>query len=294
MESQINPETAPNPSLGRASQAEPKAARPFVKWAGGKGRLLQSLLQRVPEKFGTYFEPFLGGGALFFALQPKKAVLSDMNTELITTFTVVRDDVESLIEHLRTHKPNRRHFQKVREQDRRADFWTFPAVERASRFIFLNKTCFNGLCRVNSDGQFNVPYGMYKNPKILDEVNLRACSKALQKVTLSIEPYLNVLQKAAKGDFIYFDPPYVPLTVTSSFVSYSEDGFSMTNQQELAQLLYALDKKGVQFMLTNSNTPASHELYREFQIDLVDSPRSVSADGSKRGPVKDVLVRNYR
>jgi len=267
--------------------------RPFLKWVGGKARMLGELKSRLPEKFNNYFEPFCGGAALFFSLSPEKATLSDANQELILTYRVVRDNLEALIESLKGHKNNRRYFYKIRELDRRGDFWTFPEVERASRYIFLNKTCFNGLCRVNSDSQFNVPYGMYKNPKILDEANLKACSQQLQGTELKAGSFSQTLLECKKGDFVYLDPPYIPLSLTSSFVSYSAEGFDYRMQVTLRDTCQELDKKGVLFMLTNSDTALRRELYREFEIQSVASPRSVSADGSKRKAAQDVIVRNY-
>jgi DNA adenine methylase len=269
------------------------AARPFLKWVGGKGRLLTDLLSRVPKKYGTYFEPFLGGGALFFSLRPSAAEISDLNPELINAYQVVRDFPSELIRSLSIHKNTKRYFYKLRALDRRGDFWTFPPVERASRFIFLNKTCFNGLCRVNSEGQFNVPFGMYKNPTIVDETNLLACCSALQGANLSVAGYDRVIERARPGDFVYFDPPYVPLSATSSFTAYAESGFTLQNQVELAETCKELDRRGVQFMLTNSDTELVENLYREFAIERINSPRSVSADGERRKAVKDIVVRNY-
>jgi len=269
-------------------------AKPFIKWVGGKGRLLASLASKVPASYGKYYEPFVGGGALFFSLAPKDAEISDINPELINLYQVVKDSTDKLIKDLARHKNTRRYFYKIRALDRRPDYWTFTDVERASRFIYLNKTCFNGLHRVNSEGQFNVPFGMYKNPNILDERNLSACRDALQGTKISLGSYSEVLSSAKKGDFVYFDPPYVPLSATSSFTSYSLDGFSMKNQKELADYCRDLDKRGVLFMLTNSDCEAVEELYQGFNLERIDSPRSVSADGSKRKTIKDILVRNYR
>lgn len=269
------------------------APRPFLKWVGGKSRMLQELKSRLPAKFNRYYESFCGGAALFFSLAPERATLSDANEELIITYTVVRDQVDELIESLRGYRNNRKFFYKIRELDRRGDFWTFPAVERASRYIYLNKTCFNGLCRVNSDGQFNVPYGMYKNPKILDEDNLRACSELLKETELTVGSFSKTLLECKKGDFVYLDPPYIPLSLTSSFVSYSADGFDYKMQVALRDACRVLDKKGVCFMLTNSDTPLTRDLYEEFKVESVASPRSISADGTKRKTAKDVIVRNY-
>lgn len=279
--------------LSGAIAARVEPPRPFLKWAGGKGRLLPDLISRAPSSFERYFEPFMGGAALFFALQPENSELSDVNRELVNAFQVVKDDPNSLIQELSRHLNNRRYFYKIRKLDRRTDFWTYSPVERAARFIYLNKTCFNGLCRVNSEGQFNVPYGMYKNPKIVDEENLLACSAALASTKIIERPYEAILDHAKAGDFVYFDPPYIPLTETASFTSYASDGFTLSDQQRLAEFCGELNQKGVLFMLTNSDTPLAEELYRSFFVEKINSPRSVSADGTKRKAVKDIVVRNY-
>lgn len=290
MEQAIPYQSNPLPSASDRLVIPP---RPFLKWVGGKSRMLGELKSRLPVKFNRYYESFCGGAALFFSIAPEQATLSDANEELILTYKVVRDQVDELIESLRGRKNNRRDFYKVRALDRRGDFWTYPPVERASRYIFLNKTCFNGLCRVNSDGQFNVPYGMYKNPKILDEENLRACSDLLKGKELTVGSFSKTLSECKKGDLVYLDPPYIPLSLTSSFVSYSADGFDFSMQVALRDRCRELDKQGVMFMLTNSDTPLTRDLYKEFEVESVASPRSISADGGKRKAVQDVIVRNY-
>lgn len=272
------------------AHGEPK---PFLKWAGGKRSVLPELLKRTPPKFGKYFEPFVGGGALFFALQPENAVLSDINSELINCFVVVRDKVEDLITHLATHKSGKRYYYQVRALDRRTDYWLLSPIEKASRFIYLNKTCFNGLCRVNSAGCFNVPYGDYKNPKICDADNLRDCSAALRSVQLQVQSFDQIEQLSSKGDFVYFDPPYAPLSATASFTSYAKEGFSPREQEQLAEMCRALDRKGVKFMLSNSAVPSVRKLYEGFHLEVIPTLRTISARHSSRGQVEDLVVRNY-
>ncbi|MCC6953358.1 MAG: DNA adenine methylase [Deltaproteobacteria bacterium] len=267
--------------------------RPFLKWAGGKTGLLEELQKRTPQSYGTYFEPFLGGGAFFFSLLPTNAVLSDIGGELVNCFLTVRNNVEELITELQTHKHTKKHFYNLRQLDRRADYWLRTPVEKASRFIFLNKTCFNGLYRVNSRGEFNVPFGSYKNPKIFDADNLRACSRALNRAQISKRSFEAVLDNATSGDFVYFDPPYVPLNETSNFTSYAEDGFSLERQAKLADVCAELDRKGVKFMLSNSHTEFVLEAYRKFRVDTVYASRAINSVAANRGKVAEVVVTNY-
>lgn len=267
--------------------------RPFLKWVGGKSQLLSELLVRTPKNFGHYFEPFFGGGAFFFRLSPNKSYLSDINPELINTYHVVRDQCEDLIESLGQHRYERNYFYRIREADRAANFSSWSEVERAARFIYLNKTCFNGLYRVNSKGQFNVPFGRYKNPKIFDSDQLRRCSRALQNVNIATQSFEAAIARVRRGDFVYFDPPYVPLSVSSSFTSYSKDKFDMTMQILLRDCCVALHKRGAFFLLSNSSAPAVYGLYRDFKIEEIGATRSINSVGNKRGKVKELLIRNY-
>ncbi len=267
--------------------------KPFLKWAGGKTQLLPQLLSRVPTSFGRYYEPFLGGGALLHALQPRSAFVSDINHDLVNCYEVVRDEVERLIVSLRNHRYESEHFYRIRNSDRSATFARWSKVRRASRFIFLNKTCFNGLYRVNSKGHFNVPFGRYDNPTILDTKNLRACSEMLSGVSIQQASFLEFERKAKRGDFVYFDPPYVPLSATSSFTSYSADGFGSEMQRELFRLCTRLDRRGVKFMLSNSSAPLVSELYRRFRIERVPASRAINSKSSERGKVMELIVRNY-
>lgn len=270
-----------------------EAVRPFLKWAGGKKRLLPELLKRVPEGFDRYVEPFLGGGALFFALQPEKALLSDINAEIVNAFQVVRDDVEALIADLSKHRYGEKYYYKIRNADRGADFWTYSEVEKASRVIYLNKTCYNGLYRVNSRGEFNVPFGDYDKPSIVDEENLRRCSRVLQFAELKCQNFLEMEDSFKAGDFVYFDPPYVPLSKTANFTAYSAGGFSTQQQHELALLCEQLHHRGVKFLLSNSCSELVAELYSGFKIETIHSSRAINSKADSRGKVPEFLVRNY-
>lgn len=266
--------------------------RPFVKWVGGKRQLLGILHAAAPADFGRYFEPFIGGGAFLFSQLPDTATISDANPELINCYQMVRDDVEGLIRSLQTHKNEEAHFYAVRAKD----LSKMSPVQRASRFIYLNKTCFNGLYRENLKGQFNAPFGRYPNPKIVDKENLRAISEYLQTfdVEINCSGYQDVLNKAQAGDFVYFDPPYAPMTKTASFAGYVKGGFGLQQQADLAKVFAQLTKKGVLVMLSNSNTPIIHELYEGFNIEVIHAARSINCKGGKRGKeANEVLVTNY-
>lgn len=279
-------------SLAEKNEAQIQC-RPFVKWAGGKTQLLSELLKRIPLKFNRYFEPFVGGGALFFAIQPKDAYLSDISAELINTYCVVRDEVGELIEELSLHHYNREYYYKVRNVDRNGHYATWNSVRKAARLIFLNKTCFNGLYRVNAKGHFNVPFGRYVNPTICDVDNLRACSMALKGTEILQEPFNNIVSKAGKGDFVYFDPPYMPLSNTANFTAYSSRGFGIDSQTVLRDVCEELDKKGVKFMLSNSSAPAVLGLYNGYNIISVAAGRAINSKGEKRGKVTELIVTNY-
>jgi DNA adenine methylase len=261
--------------------------RPFVKWAGGKRQLMHELLPEVPAQRGTYHEPFIGGGALFFKLQPQRAVLTDMNLRLVRTYRAVRDDVQALIAALE-QCPNDKDFflqMRARDIDKASD------VEVATWFIFLNKTGFNGLYRVNQKGGFNVPFASYKNPRICDKDNLLATSKALQGVEILNTDFRSVAQRAEAGDFVYFDPPYVPVSTTASFTSYTRDGFSMVDQAALRDIALGLKQRDVSVLLSNSSVPEVHELYSEgFVVRVVQASRAINSNAKKRGKVAEVLI----
>jgi len=266
--------------------------RPFIKWVGGKTQLLRELARRIPNDVNRYYEPFLGGGALFFYLQPKAAVLTDINADLITLYTVIRDDVEALIDDMGQHVYEKDYYYRLRSADRTVDYQTWTAVQRASRLIYLNKTCYNGLYRVNSKGQFNVPFGRYTNPTILDAGNLRACHRALQGIEIKQADFRNVKAVAQPGDFVYFDPPYAPLSATANFTGYTKDGFDGDMQYALRDLCRELDRKGVRFMMSNSSAPLVLDLYAEFSPDLVYATRLINSKAGRRGKIPEVLVTN--
>jgi DNA adenine methylase len=273
--------------------------KPFVKWVGGKRQLL-SQFRRLnlypPEKFnvatGSYFEPFVGGGAVFFDLLPEKGFLSDMNKELVTTYNVIKNDVEKLIVSLKKHKTDKEYFLEIRAQDPNS----LTDLDVASRFIYLNRTCFNGLYRVNSKGGFNVPFGKYQNPLICDEDNLKKVSKALKGIDIKHQDYKEVLKKAKKGDFIYFDPPYYPVSKTASFTSYTKEAFLDKEQLELRDTFLELGKRGCFVMLSNSDTPFINKIYsghKGVRINKVEAGRAINSKGSGRGKITEVLITNY-
>lgn len=275
--------------------------KPFVKWVGGKRQLLkqfQDMKLYPPEAFdpknNSYFEPFVGGGAVFFDLLPERAFLSDMNFDLVTTYNVIKNDVESLIVSLKNHIYSKEYFLNVRSQ-KVSDLST---LEIASRFIYLNRTCFNGMYRVNSKGEFNVPFGKYDNPLICDEVNLRKVSKALQTIDIKHHDYKEAVKEAKKGDFVYFDPPYHPMSVTASFTSYTKESFGEKEQVELRDIFLELHKKGCFVMLSNSNADFINKIYSELEsegvkVHKVEAGRAINSNAKGRGKVKEVLVTNY-
>lgn len=266
---------------------------PIVKWVGGKRQLMFELLENIPKSYNRYFEPFIGGGALFFELKPNNAYISDMNEELINLYQVVRDNVEELIKDLQKHDISKEYFMQIRNIDRTKKYQNWSDVKKASRFIYLNRTCFNGMYRVNSKGEFNVPFGNYKNPRIIDENNLINCSNLLQKTEIKNADFSKILNYIQEGDFVYFDPPYVPLNETSSFTSYTKDGFDIDMQFKLRDICDELDSMGVKFMLSNSDTKLVNELYANYEIKKVFASRQINANPNGRGKITEVLVKNY-
>lgn len=269
---------------------------PIVKWVGGKRQLLDEIIPRLPERITSYCEPFLGGGAVLFSIQPSKAIVNDLNADLIAVYEVIRDDVESLIDDLKKHENTSEYYYKIRDLDRdKAAYQAMSKVERASRLIYLNKTCFNGLFRVNSSGEFNSPFGHYKNPNILNEPILRAVSKyfASSGITFFSEDFSATLDRVGRGGFVYLDPPYDPVSDTASFTGYNKGGFGRSEQIRLKQCCDNLTRRGIKFMLSNSATDFIKDLYREYNIDFVKAKRVINADASKRGAIEEVLIRNY-
>lgn len=267
-------------------QAIAVPAKPILKWAGGKTQMLGDLLPKVPSSYGRYIEPFFGGGAMFFALQPEQAVIADSNPELINLYRQVANHVDDVICQLKKYENTQEMFYAVRGQD-----WTMlPEAEAAARTIFLNKTCFNGLYRVNKKGQFNVPFGKYKNPKICDEEGLKAASAALKKAEIVCGDYLLVLEHYAQpGDFVFLDPPYLPISEYSDFKRYTKEQFYEEDHVELAKMVKTLHERGCHVILTNSNHPLVHELYVPFTIDVIQTKRHISCNGSTRKG-EDVIV----
>ena len=267
---------------------------PFVKWAGGKRQLLPELIKRVP-KFTTYCEPFVGGGALFFYLQPKKAIINDFNKDLINTYITIQNDVESLIQHLSTYKNDSESYYKIRELDRTPLFHRMSATEKASRLIYLNKTCYNGLFRVNSMGEFNSPFGSYKSPNIVNEPTLRAIHNYFQNadVTFLSGDFEAAVKGLKKGTFVYFDPPYDPVSASSNFTGYTNLGFGKQEQRRLKEVCDELNAKGIKFLLSNSATDFILDLYKEYNIEKISAKRVINSNANNRGNVDEVLIRNY-
>lgn len=265
-------------------------SKPCLKWAGGKRELIPVLEPLLPEKIQTYFEPFMGGAALFWHLfnqgRFQHARLNDLNPELVLCYQVIKDCIEELVAELAAAVITKDRFQELRAMDPQS----LSPVQQAARTIYLNRTCFNGLYRVNKKGQFNVPWGKYKNPVVLHEAVLRACHKALQRATLSSGSYFDAVQDAQSGDVVYFDPPYVPLTATSNFRSYTSEGFTLDHQKQLVQCFAALVDKGVYVLASNSDTPIVRELYDGFEQKVVPVRRSINSKASKRGPVNELII----
>lgn len=243
-------------------------------------------MARFPQTFRRYHEPFLGGGAVFFALEPLRGILSDINSDLIYTYRSLRDDVDGVIAALRKHRPTEAHFYRVRAQN--SD--SLSEIQCAARTIFLNRTCFNGLYRVNRKGQFNVPYGRYENPTICNEQNLRAVSQALQGADINVASAFHVGRRARRGDMVYFDPPYDPMSSSASFTAYAKQPFGRDEQARLAALFARLANRGVHVMLSNSDTPFIRELYKGFRIDRVHARRAINSRADRRGTVAEVII----
>lgn len=278
--------------------AKNKLVAPVVKWVGGKRQLLDEIVPRLPKHITTYCEPFLGGGAVLFSLQPKNAIVNDLNADLMLVYEVIRDDVELLIASLDRHQNTAEYFYNIRDLDRDKDAYReMSAVERASRIIYLNKTCYNGLFRVNASGEFNSPFGHYKNPNIVNASVLRAVSKYLSanNIRLVHVDFEEALQQIPKGSFVYLDPPYDPVSDTASFTGYNRGGFGREEQERLKRCCDELTARGIRFLLSNSVTLYIKSLYRnsKYIVEIVHAKRAINSDASKRGAVEEVLIRNY-
>lgn len=270
---------------------------PILKWVGGKRQLLDAIRPLIPD-YTTYYEPFVGGGAVLFSIQPKKAVINDSNAELINVYETVRDQPEELIALLSRHREEncQEYFYRIRALDREPEqYRALSPLERAARIIYLNKTCYNGLFRVNSAGQFNAPWGRYKNPNIVGEETIRAMSHYFNhaRVTIRCGDYKDALKGLRKGAFVYLDPPYMPLSSSSSFTGYTANGFGEAEQIELKRQCDLLDKKGIRFLLSNSCCDFIEELYSGYTVERVSAKRAINAKADRRGAIDEVLVRNY-
>ncbi|MBX3158491.1 MAG: DNA adenine methylase [Deltaproteobacteria bacterium] len=285
------PSAPPTPSAAPSLPAHPAA--PVVKWVGGKTKLLHELVDRMPDRFGAYFEPFSGGAALFFRVAPERATLNDFNADLINLYKMLAKDVEGVIARLQAHRTRHNetyYYQQRTRWNHRDDEDEMTAVDRAAAFVYLNKTCFNGLWRVNRAGDFNVPIGRYTDPPICVPEALRAAGAVLRRATLRRGDYRAAVEGAVRGDFVYFDPPYDPVAPTANFTSYTTDAFGVQHQRELADTARALVARGCKVMLSNSDTPFVRSLYKGFAIDRVKCPRAINSNAARRGDVDEVIV----
>lgn len=270
---------------------------PFLKWAGGKRQLLSQMTSYFPQNFNNYIEPFVGGGAVFFYLSrkkllKKKVIVIDINPDLINCYRVIKNNVEDLIKSLEKHKNEKVYYYTIRGVDRTKEFENWTDVEKASRIIYMNRCCYNGLYRVNSKGQFNVPFGKYKNPQFCNESNLRAVHASLKNVEIIHNSFELCLNFAQKGDFIYFDPPYVPISNSANFTSYTKESFNKENQIQLFSAFKALDEIGCKVMLSNSYCDFIIDLYKDYNIKTLFAKRAINSDASKRGEIEEVLISN--
>lgn len=277
--------------------AKNKLVSPFVKWVGGKRQLMDAIVEAMPKNIRnyTYVEPFIGGGAVLFHIQPKNAIINDFNSELINVYNVVKENLDELIIDLRKHKNESEYFYHIRSLDRTEDFSKIGKIQRASRLIYLNKTCYNGLYRVNNAGEFNSPFGRYKNPNIVNEPVLRAVSSYLNSnnIQISSGDYDNVLQNLDRNSFVYLDPPYHPISESSNFTGYIQGGWNIFDQARLREACDELTKKGIKFLLSNSSSGFIKDQYRDYNINIVKATRLINVDAEKRGEVDELLIRNY-
>lgn len=273
-----------------------KLVSPVLKWVGGKRQLLDTLMPLLPQRISIYCEPFVGGGALFWALQPKIAYINDINADLILVYNVIQYNVESLITALQDFKNESDYFYAVRDWDRdKEKYAALSDIQKAARILYLNKTCYNGLFRVNNAGEFNSPFGNYRNPNIVNAPTLRAVSSYLNEsaIHFTAVDYAEVLKPLPKGTFAYLDPPYDPVSDTSCFTGYSKGGFTREDQIRLRECCDDLDKRGIKFMLSNSATDFIKSQYSIYNITIVKAKRAVNSNSAKRGEVDEVVVRNY-
>ncbi len=272
-----------------------KLVAPVLKWVGGKRQLMPIIVEHLPKTIKLYIEPFIGGGAVLFHLQPNRAIVNDFNSELINVYQVIKNNLEELILDLQKHSNDPDHFYKIRGLDRTPSFKDLTDIERASRIIYLNKTCFNGLYRVNNSGEFNSPFGRYKNPNIVNEPTLRAVNHYLNSndIQLINTDYTEILQAADKNSFVYLDPPYHPVSESSNFTGYIQGGWNAEHQIRLREACDELNRRGVKFLQSNSSTDFIKEQYADYKIHTVKANRAINSDGEKRGEVEEVLIKNY-
>lgn len=267
-----------------------KLVAPFLKWVGGKRQLMPSIVEHLPKNIHlyNYVEPFIGGGAVLFHLQPKNAIINDFNKELINVYEVIKNNLSELIIDLKKHDNNADYFYQIRSLDRTEEFKNLAPVERASRVIFLNKTCFNGLYRVNNAGEFNAPFGRYKNPNIVNELTLKAVNKYFNSnnVVIKSGDYQDVLSEISENSFVYLDPPYHPISESSNFTGYVQGGWDIFDQTRLRDACDQLDSKGIKFLLSNSSSPIIKDLYEKYKITTVKANRAINSNGSDRGEVE--------
>jgi DNA adenine methylase len=269
---------------------------PPLKWAGGKRQLLPEIRKMIPKKFGHYYEPFLGGGAVLFDIQPKTAFVNDFNSELINFYETIRDSSGDVISLLSGYENTKEFYYRIREIDRDLEkFLSLSRIERAARVHYLNKTCYNGLFRVNSVGQFNAPFGFYKNPNMTNDIVITAVGKYLSEnnIHFSTGDFEEALKGAKKDDFVYLDPPYDDLGDDTSFTGYTKTGFSKEDQKRLKKVCDELNDRGVMFLLSNSSTDFVNELYSGYTIRRITARRNINSIGDERGAIDEVLVSNY-
>jgi DNA adenine methylase len=272
-------------------------ASPFVKWVGGKRQLLPSIIEHLPDDFSRYryIEPFVGGGAVLFHLQPPNAIINDFNEELINVYLVIKNHLDELIADLKKHRNDPDYFYGIRSLDRAPGFQNLTPVQRASRVIYLNKTCYNGLYRVNSAGEFNTPFGRYKNPNIVNEPTLKAVSRYLNSNNIIIRSgdYNEVLQQADQNCFVYLDPPYYPISESANFTGYVQGGWNAQDQVKLKMACDQLTARGIKFLHSNSSAPFIKDLYKDYKVGIVKASRAINSNGADRGEIDEVLIRNY-
>jgi len=285
--------------IGQQQEISNLVLKPFVKWAGGKTQIIQEILKLIPNSFSTFFEPFLGGGALFFQLKPINAVVSDYNSELITAYKCFKNEqeyrhmIDEILRHQKNH--NEEYYYQIREMDREPGFHDLPNYMRAARMIYLNKSCFNGLYRVNSKGYFNVPSGKYTSVNAYDESLFSDLSAylSLQSISILNDDFETAVSSAKKGDFVYFDPPYDTFEDKNNFTTYTKNLFGKEEQKRLSNVFKDLDNRGVKVMLSNHNTEFIRELYSQFNIKVINARRSINSVSSGRGNVEEVIITNY-